>query len=169
MTLAVGTGATLAPRLAKRVGPRVVLVAGMLSAAAGEALLTGVAPGGTYLGSVLPGGILGAFGLGLALVPATIVAVQGVPARVSGLASGVLNTSRFVGAAIGLAVLSTLAISHTHSEIASGTSGPAALTDGFQIQFELGVALCLAGAAAAAIMLRPRHEAPAKVAISAGS
>jgi predicted MFS family arabinose efflux permease len=159
MTVAVGAGATLAPRLTKRVGARAVLVAGMLSAAAGEALLTGVTPGGSYLATVLPGGILGAFGLGLSLVPATIVAVQGVPARVSGMASGVLNTSRFVGAALGLAVLSTLATSHTHSEIASGTATSRALTDGFSVQFELGVLFCLAGAAAAAVMLRSREEA----------
>jgi EmrB/QacA subfamily drug resistance transporter len=162
MTLAVGIGATLAPRLARRIGPRWVLAAGMLSATAGELLLTGVAPGGSYVADVLPGGVLGAFGLGLSLVPATIVAVEGVASAVSGLASGVLNTSRFVGAALGLAVLSTLAATHTNSEVESGTSAAAALTDGFQLQFEVGAAFCLAGAIAAVVMLRPRrHEAVA--------
>ena len=159
MTIGVGAGATLAPRLARRIGPRVVLAAGMLFAAAGEALLTGVRPGGTYLAQVLPGGMLGAFGLGLALVPATIVAVQGVPASASGLASGVLNTSRFVGAALGLAVLSTIAASHTHSEVAAGSSAALALTDGFQLQFAVGAALCLAGAIAAVLMLRSPRAA----------
>ena len=158
MTLGVGLGATLAPRLARRIGARMVLVAGMISATAGEALLTGVSPGGTYMAQVLPGGMLGAFGLGLSLVPATIVAVQGVPASISGLASGVLNTSRFVGAALGLAVLSTIAASHTHSELVSGASASSALTDGFQLQFGVGAAFCLAGAAAALIMLRPERE-----------
>jgi EmrB/QacA subfamily drug resistance transporter len=160
MTLAVGAGATLAPRLARRVSPRIVLAGGMLAAAAGEALLTGVDPGGTYATEVLPGGTLGAFGLGLSLVPATIVAVQGVPGAISGLASAVLNTSRFVGAALGLAVLSTVAASHTQDEIASGTSAATALTDGFQLQFEIGAVFCLAGAAAALVMLRPRRAAP---------
>jgi EmrB/QacA subfamily drug resistance transporter len=159
MTLAVGAGATLAPRLAKRISPRMLLAAGMLFAAAGEALLTGVRPNGTYLAQVLPGGLLGAFGLGLALVPATIVAVQGVAPSVSGLASGVLNTSRFVGAALGLAVLTTLAASHTRSEISSGTSPATALTDGFQLQFGVGAAFCLAGAIAAVVMLRPQRSA----------
>src|SRR5919201_1594542 len=122
MTLGVAAGPTLAPRPPRRMGAPLVLAAGMLFAFAGEALLTGVHPGGTYLAQVLPGGMLGAFGLGLSLVPATIIAVQGVPAANSGLASGVLNTSRFIGAALGLAVLSTIAASHTHSEAASGTS-----------------------------------------------
>jgi EmrB/QacA subfamily drug resistance transporter len=157
MTLGVGLGATLAPRLARRFGARMVLAAGMVSATAGEALLTGVSPGGTYVAQVLPGGMLGAFGLGLSLVPATIVAVQGVPASISGLASGVLNTSRFVGAALGLAVLSTIAASHTHSELVSGASASSALADGFQLQFGVGAVFCLVGAAAALIMLRPER------------
>jgi hypothetical protein len=99
--------------------------------------------------------LLGAFGLGLSLVPATIVAVQGVPRALSGLASGVLNTSRFIGAALGLAVLTTLAVSHTHSEVSSGTTVATATTDGFQLQFEVGAIFCLVGAIAALILLRP--------------
>jgi EmrB/QacA subfamily drug resistance transporter len=158
MTLGVGLGATLAPRLTRKIGARMVLAGGMLSATAGEALLTGVHPGGTYVAQVLPGGMLGAFGLGLSLVPATIVAVQGVPAATSGLASGVLNTSRFVGAALGLAVLSTIAASHTHAALASGASAATALTDGFALQFGVGAVFCLVGAAAALVMLRPQRS-----------
>ena len=85
------------------------------------------------------------------------------PARVisralSGLASGVLNTSRFVGAALGLAVLSTLAANHTSSEIDSGTSAAKALTDGFQLQFGVGAIFCLVGVVAAVVLLRPERE-----------
>jgi EmrB/QacA subfamily drug resistance transporter len=158
MTVAVGTGATLAPRLAKVIGARWVLALGMVSATAGEFLLTSVHPGGSYAANVLPGGLLGALGLGLALVPATIVAVQGVPRALSGLASGVLNTSRFVGAALGLAVLSTLAANHTSSELDSGTAAAKALTDGFALQFGVGAVFCLVGAVAAVVLLRPERE-----------
>jgi EmrB/QacA subfamily drug resistance transporter len=163
MTAAVGTGASLAPRLARLIGPRWVLAAGMLFATIGEFLLTSVHPGGSYAANVLPGGVLGALGLGLALVPATIVAVEGVPRAVTGLASGVLNTSRFIGAALGLAVLSTLAANHTQSEIDSGTSSAKALTDGFQLQFGVGAAFCLVGAIAAVVLLRPQRAAEAEV------
>jgi EmrB/QacA subfamily drug resistance transporter len=159
MTLSVALAATLAPRLVRRVGARAVLTAGMLSAAAGLALLTGVRPGGTYLAPVLPGGLLSAFGLGLGLVPATIVAVQGVPAAQSGLASGLLNTSRLVGGALGLAVLTTIATSHAHARIAEGASPVLAQTDGYGLAFAVGAALCLLGAVAAAVLLRPQREA----------
>jgi hypothetical protein len=53
--------------------------------------------------------MLAGLGMGFALVPATIVAVQGVPAAQSGLASGLVNTARLMGGALGLAVLSTIA------------------------------------------------------------
>src|SRR4051812_19809595 len=164
MTAAVATGATLAPRLAKVIGARWVLALGMLSAAIGELLLMSVHPGGSYLANVFPGGTFGAFGLGLALVPATIVAVQGVPRALSGLASGVLNTSRYVGAALGLAVLSTLAANRTSSEIDSGTSAAKALTDGFQLQFGVGAIFCLVGVVAAVVLLRPKRVQEAEAA-----
>jgi EmrB/QacA subfamily drug resistance transporter len=161
MTLSVAVAATLAPRLVRRIGARSVLTAGMVSATAGLALLTGVRPDGTYLAQVLPGGVLAAFGLGLALVPATIVAVQGVQAAQSGLASGLLNTSRLVGGALGLAVLTTIATSHAHARVAAGASHALAQTDGYQLAFAVGAVLCLVGAVAAAVLLRPSREARA--------
>jgi EmrB/QacA subfamily drug resistance transporter len=154
MTLGVAVTATLAPRLVGRFGARTVMTAGMLLAAAGLALLTGVRPHGTYVGQVLPGGVLSAVGMGMALVPGTIVAVQGVPASQSGLASGLINTSRLTGGALGLAALTTLATSHTNSELASGTASLPALTDGYQLAFAVGAAVCLFGALLAATLIR---------------
>jgi hypothetical protein len=98
--------------------------------------------------------VLSCFGMGLALVPATIAAVQGVPAALSGLASGLLNIARLVGGAIGLALLSTIATSHTHHELLASVAGPRALTDGFAVAFELGPAFCIAGALVALVLLR---------------
>jgi EmrB/QacA subfamily drug resistance transporter len=156
MTLSVALAASLAPRLVARVGVRPVLAAGMLSSAVGLGLLTGVAPGGSYLGMVLPGGMLGAGGLGLALVPATIAAVQGISADQSGLASGLLNTSRLVGGALGLAVLSTIADSHTTSQLAHGASNLGALTSGYQLALGIGALISLLGAFLTVLLLRPR-------------
>jgi hypothetical protein len=85
-----------------------------------------------------------------------------VPAAQSGLASGLINTSRLTGGALGLAALTTLATSHTNSELASGVANLPALTDGYQLAFAVGAAVCLFGALLAATLIRqPRpSEAP---------
>jgi EmrB/QacA subfamily drug resistance transporter len=158
MTLSIVVASSLAPRLVARLGVRPVLATGMLSAATGLALLTGVRPGGSYFATVLPGGVLGAAGLGLSLVPATIVAVQGVAAAQSGLASGLLNTSRLVGGALGLALLSTIAASHTKGQLAGGASTLGALTSGYQLALGVGALICLAGALTTVMLLRSRAE-----------
>jgi EmrB/QacA subfamily drug resistance transporter len=161
MTGSVFAGSTLAPRLVGRFGPRPVITAGMLSASAGMLLLTGVRPGGSYAAQVLPGGVLSAFGLGLALVPSTIVAMHGVGQAQSGLASGLINTSRLVGGALGLAILGTLAAAHTKQELAGSAAAPLqALTDGYQLAFLVGATFCLAGALAAVTLLARRPIVP---------
>ena len=160
MTLSIVVAATVAPRLVNRFGARAILTAGMLLATAGLGLLTDVAADGSYASLVLPGGLLAAIGLGTSMVPATIAAVQGVERSQSGLASGMINTSRLIGGAVGLAALTTLATSHASSEIASGTAPLVAQADGYQIAFAAGAGLCLLGALAAAVMLRPSRAEP---------
>ncbi|HEY7255996.1 MAG TPA: MFS transporter [Solirubrobacterales bacterium] len=156
MTLSVAGAATLAPRLVERFGIRRVLTTGMSVAAVGLLLLSRVSADGSYWTEVLPGGVLATLGAGSSLVPATILAVRGVPQQESGLASGVLNTSRLAGGTLGLAALTTIATSQTHSELAGGAASSIALTDGFQVAFQLGAACCLLGAIAAAALLRRR-------------
>jgi EmrB/QacA subfamily drug resistance transporter len=158
MTLSIVLASALAPRLVGRFGVRPVLTAGMLSAAAGLALLSGLRPGGSYAGTVLPGGVLAAAGLGFSLVPATIAAVQGISAAQSGIASGLLNTSRLLGGALGLAALSTIASSHTHARLLHGISSADALTSGFQLAFAIAALVSLLGAAVAVVGLRARVE-----------
>ncbi len=95
--------------------------------------------------------------MGLSLVPATIVAMQGLPPSESGLGSGLLNTSRLMGGALGLAVLSTIADSQTRGD---GSLGPArALTEGFDLAFGVGAVFCLLGAVVAGVFLR-RAKSP---------
>jgi EmrB/QacA subfamily drug resistance transporter len=157
ITLSVFAGSTLAPRLVRRVGVRGTVTAGLLVSTAGLVLLTGIRPGGSYLALVLPGGMLAGLGMGLGLVTSTIAATQGVPAAQSGLASGLLNTSRLFGGALGLAVLSTIAAAHSH--VTAGVTHAAAMTHGFTVAFEVGAVLCAVGAAVAATWLRNRPTA----------
>ena len=126
----------------------------MTLAAAGLAMLSGLSATGTYADHVLPGGILAAAGLGTSMVPVTIAAVQGVPGSQSGLASGLINTSRLVGGALGLAALTTLAASHTNSQLANGVSALSAQTDGYSVAFTAGAIACLIGAVATLFLIK---------------
>jgi EmrB/QacA subfamily drug resistance transporter len=152
MTLSIFAASSLAPRLVAWAGARRVIAAGMLCATVGLALLAGVRPHGSYLPTVLPGAMLSAIGMGMSLVPATIVAMHSLPAAHSGLGSGLLNTSRLVGGALGLAVLSTIADARTRGDAAAGAAH--ALSAGFDVAFGVGAAFTLLGALLAALLLR---------------
>jgi len=158
MTLSIFAASTQAPRLVGLFGARRVIATGMTVATAGMLLLIGVAPGGTYAGSVLPGALLAAIGMGFALVPSTILAMQALPGSQSGIASGLLNTSRLMGGAVGLAVLATIADAQTRAD----TSGSAAhgLTSGFDLAFGVGAVFVFAGALLAGLRLRSAGEQP---------
>ncbi|MEA2209353.1 MAG: hypothetical protein QOF54_1830, partial [Solirubrobacteraceae bacterium] len=78
----------------------------------------------------------------------------------SGLASGLLNTSRLIGGALGLAVLSTIAASQTHADLHAGGTGVAALSSGFQLAFAVAAAVSLLGAFVALVLMRPTPAAP---------
>jgi EmrB/QacA subfamily drug resistance transporter len=161
MTLSIFTGSTLAPRVVARFGSRPVIVAAMASMSAGMLLLSGIAPGGTYAGGILAGSVLAALGMGFSLVPSTIVAMSGVAGTESGVASGLLNTSRLMGGALGLAILSTIASSVTRGDV--GVSAARALTNGFDLAFTVAVGFALAAGLVAAVALRPQSVRAAEV------
>ena len=161
MTLSIFAASKLAPRVVARFGTRRVIAGGMFVATVGMLMLIGVSPGGSYAGSVLPGAVLTSVGMGFALVPSTIVAMQSLPSEQSGIGSGLLNTARLMGGALGLAVLSTIALAQTHADASAGARH--ALTSGFDLAFGVGAAFALAGALLAALRLAPAG-APAPVA-----
>ncbi|HUB74032.1 MAG TPA: MFS transporter [Solirubrobacteraceae bacterium] len=165
MTLSIFAASTLAPRLVGRVGARSVIAAGMLLASGGIALLIGVAPRGSYLPDVLPGALLSAIGMGMSLVPATIVAMHSLPPSQAGMGSGLLNTSRLVGGALGLAILSTIADAQTRADAGAGAAH--ALTRGFDLAFAVGAGFALAGALIALFALGPARVGEV-VALAAG-
>ncbi len=159
MTLLIFAGSASAPKLVARLGVRTTLGIGMSLATVGFLVLATVEASSAYEVAILPGGMLAALGTGWSLVPATIVAVKGVPPQQNGLASGVVNTSRLVGGTLGLAVLTTLATSRTGDLLGGGTAQLDALTSGYRLAFLVGAGLCLLGAGAAVTLLRGRPEA----------
>jgi MFS family permease len=159
MTLLIFGASLTAPKLVARFGVRSTLVLGMSLATAGFLVLATVKVDSAYEVAILPGGMLTALGAGWSMVPATIVAVKGVPPAQNGLASGVVNTSRLVGGTFGIAVLSTLATSHTSGLIAGGSSTAGALTSGYAFAFLISAGVCALGVIAAAVLLRSQPDA----------
>ncbi len=153
MTLCIVICSTLASRVVTRVGPKPMLVAGMTLQAIGLILFTHISADGTYLGDVLVPSLLIAIGIGFSFVPVTIAAVTGVASEEAGLASGLVNTSRFVGGAIGLAILAALATARTNGDVHHGLAAHAALTGGFELAFGVAAAFSAVGAVIALVGL----------------
>jgi predicted MFS family arabinose efflux permease len=153
MTLCIVAGSTLASRAVTHVGPKPMLVAGMTLQAIGLVLLTHISPEGSYLADVLVASLLIAIGIGFSFVPVTIAAVSGVASEEAGLASGLVNTSRLVGGALGLAILAVLATARTSAQVHQGIAAHAALTGGFELAFGIAAAFSAAGALIALVGL----------------
>jgi MFS family permease len=128
MALGIIVGAQISARIIGRVGPRALLLVGMVLAAAGFALLSQLSATSGYAGAVLGPTLLITFAIGLSFTPMATAATTGVHWSQAGLASGVLNTSRQVGGSIGLAVLATVATARTQA-LPGGRSGVAGAGD----------------------------------------
>ena len=136
----------------------------MVAQVAGLLLFAGLSPSGSYAIDVLPASLLVAIGIGLSFVPVTISAVAGVEPHEAGLASGLVNTSRLFGGALGLAILAAIATAHTNHLLRAGGahSVASALTSGFDLAFVVAGAISLVGAVIALVGLprvRPRPAA----------
>jgi EmrB/QacA subfamily drug resistance transporter len=152
-------GSILGQGIVLRVGFRPVAAVGMALMGGGALLLTQVSVGGSYFGDIFFGLLVFGPGVGLAFVTASIAALDGVAEHESGLASGLSNTSFQIGAALGVAVVTTVAVSRTDDYLAANADANplVALAEGFQSAF-LAVAILAAIGVALALMLlgRPR-------------
>jgi EmrB/QacA subfamily drug resistance transporter len=155
-------GSILGQAIVLRVGFRPVAAVGMLLMGGGSLLLTQASVGGSYFGDIFFGLLVFGPGVGLAFVTASIAALAGVEEREAGLASGLSNTAFQIGAALGVAVVSTVAVSRTEEFLAanSGANPLVALTEGFQSAFLSLAILAGVGAALALLLLGRPRQAP---------
>ncbi|MET7976035.1 MFS transporter [Streptomyces mirabilis] len=157
-------GSTLAPRISRRIGATATLTGALLTEAAGLLWLSRIDAHGSYLADVLGPTILIGLGLSIAFVQLTALSVEGVARQDAGLAGGLVNTSRQVGGAIGLAVLATLA-GTTTAHAAAHQPHLEALTAGYRGAFGTSAAVLAATAVLAALLTRggrtPDGETPA--------
>jgi EmrB/QacA subfamily drug resistance transporter len=140
MSLTSAIVAPFAGRTADRIGGKYILMTGITLFAIGTALITYVAgPSSDWYNFLFPAIVAGA-GMGMTFAPMTTVAMRNIQPRIAGAASGVLNTIRQLGAAIGSAVVGAvlqnqLATSLHNQAVAQSESLPAAFRDRFIAAF----------------------------------
>jgi predicted MFS family arabinose efflux permease len=160
VTAGIGIGAAISQQVIRRLGVRAVAVAGIAIATVGMVILTRLPVHGSYAGDLLVGLMPMSIGMGLTFVPITLLGTGNVEADDAGLASGLFNTAQQVGGALGLAVLSTLAASHTAGLLHGGAGTAAhfaALVSGYHVAFAGGAIVLGSGALLLALGLRRRH------------
>jgi len=161
MPVTAAAGSIVGQAIVPRAGFRAVAAAGMALMGVGCLFLTQVSVSGSYFGDIFLGLLLFGPGVGLAFVTSSIAALAGVAEHESGLASGLNNTAFQVGAALGVAVVSTVAVSRTEDVLAANGGGNAtlALTEGFQAGFVACVVLAGIGLVVSLLLLGSRRGA----------
>ena len=159
--------AGLSQLLVTRIGSKVVMAIGMTLIGAGVLWATQVPVHGHFLANLAGPMVVAGAGTAFAFIPISIAALAGVKEQQAGLASGLLNTSQQLGGALGIAIASSVAVSHTNALLHAGSTAPAALTGGFQSAFwVLGAIALLALPAIFALVRRDEQsDAVAKTTI----
>jgi EmrB/QacA subfamily drug resistance transporter len=149
-------------RLAARFGERAVLLAGLALVAAALATLAGLPAGGSYAAHLLPAMLAFGAGGGLTLPALATLGMSDATPADAGVVSGLFNTTQQVGAAIGIALLSTLAAGRSAALRQDGLTAAAALAGGYRLAVAggAGLAVCALVVAAAVLAPRPRPARP---------
>ena len=164
--LTVVVVSNLAQVIVGRLGVRATLTTGLLVFAASTAMLTRLPTEGHYFWDIFPAFVLGGAGMALSFVSVTIASLAGVERVNAGIASGLVNTSRQIGGAIGLAAASAIAASSTdryariHDTAATSAT---ALDHGFRTAIYALTGLLLLGALVAVTLVRPAPRPQAEV------
>ncbi|HEU4943393.1 MAG TPA: DHA2 family efflux MFS transporter permease subunit [Gaiellaceae bacterium] len=156
-------GAAVAQAVATRAGVKPVMVVGTALLSFAYIWYTQLPFDGTYWTNLFVPFVLSGFGLACIFIPMSLAALSGIPDRIAGVASGLLNTSQQLGGAVGVALISTVSNSRAES-LADG--GPVTLEDitgGYRWGFAVAAVFALAAFGVAVGVLR-RSDVPAAAA-----
>ncbi|MCZ2819373.1 MFS transporter [Modestobacter sp. VKM Ac-2977] len=163
-------GAGVVSQVLPRVGPRPLIIGGLLVAALGMLWLTRIGETSSYVAEVLPALLAISLGMAAVFVPASSTALVGVASHDTGIASAVLNTSQQVGGSLGLALLNTFYASAVTGYLVDnpGSAPGAAFVHGYHVAF-IWAAVFLAVALVLSIVLirAKKDDLPAEVALAA--
>jgi EmrB/QacA subfamily drug resistance transporter len=154
----VVASAAVSTLLATRISPRILIPAGMIAAALGMWILTGLSLTTSYVSHTLPATMIVGLGLGIVFATAMSLATLGVRGDDAGVASAAVNTMQQVGGSVGTALLNTLAATAATTFAAAHLTDPhvAALSavHSYTVAFTWSAALFAAGGIVVAAILR---------------
>jgi EmrB/QacA subfamily drug resistance transporter len=146
--------AGVAQALVTRLGVKLVMTVGFIGMIAGMLWYTQIPVHASYWSDLLPGYLLVGFAIPFAFIPVSIAALAGVDRDEAGLASGLINTAQQIGGAIGVAVTSSVSLSHFNHLLKTGVPFPQAFTAGSQWAFWVCVGVSVAGLLATIVFVR---------------
>jgi EmrB/QacA subfamily drug resistance transporter len=147
--------AGVAQWLSTKFGPKPVMAVGFVAMTAGMLWYSQIATDGSYATNLLPGYLLIGFALPFTWIPVSIAALAGVQEHEAGLASGLINTAQQVGGAVGVAIASSVSLSHFNKEMDSGASFAQAFTSGSQWAFWVMAGVSVIALIATIVLIRP--------------
>jgi EmrB/QacA subfamily drug resistance transporter len=160
--LAAGLVANLLPKI----GPRPLMIPGLVMAILGMLLLTRIGEDASYVSHVLPAQLLMSVGLAGVFIPSASVALLGAGHHDAGVASAVLNSSQQIGGSLGTALLNTVYASAVTAFITANVTNPAELPQqlplaflhGYRVAFVWGAALFALALLATVVLIRAKKE-----------
>ena len=158
LPVAIGIAALalgLAAKLIMRFGAKPTLISGLILVATGLLVFRRAPVSADYVTDLLPAMVALGLGAGLVFPSVVTLAMSAATLEDSGLASGLVNTTRQVGGVLGIAILATLATAHSDALRAHGASDVVALVGGYRLAFTIAAALVLAAIAIGVVLLRP--------------
>jgi EmrB/QacA subfamily drug resistance transporter len=159
-TILIVIFAPIAGKLSDRVGSRWLMAAGMTTVAGCCLLLSTIGLHSTFW-NLLPAFILGGLGMSFVMTPMSAAAMGAAPVDKAGVASGVLNTFRQVGVALGIAITGAIVVNRATAAAKDGASPPEAFVHGLTFAMKVSALICFGAAIAAAVLVRRyRHAEP---------
>jgi EmrB/QacA subfamily drug resistance transporter len=146
--------AGVAQALVTRIGAKIVMAIGFAAMTLGMLWYTQIPIDASYASDLLPGYLLVGFALPFSFIPVSIAALAGVESHEAGLASGLINTAQQIGGAIGVAVTSSVLLTHYTNAAKVSPFDQAAFTRGCQLAFWVTVAISAVGLIATLVLIR---------------
>jgi len=157
MTVLIILVAPIAGKASDRFGSRWLMATGMTLVAL-SLLLYALLEIDSSFWNVLPGLLTGGIGMAMSMSPMTAAALSAVPVDKAGVGSGILNTFRQVGGALGIAIMGAILAERSGSALAAGASREEAFMGGFTRSLYVAAAFAFVAALVAAVLVRTHHE-----------